>query len=176
MPVHTHKKTLVHRGRVFDYMSEKVTLENGVTVDMEIIRHPGAAAMVPLTAKGGVLMLNQYRYAVGGHIWEIPAGTRSDGESALTCARRELVEETGFGAKSWEKLGEITPVPGYADERIHLFLARDLVPADQNLDEDEILAVHDIEFSQVLAMITRGEIQDAKTICAILLAQRHLEG
>jgi ADP-ribose pyrophosphatase len=169
-------KTLLHHGRVFDFVSENVSLENGVTVDMEIIRHPGAAAIVPVTESGGVLMLKQYRYALDSHIWEIPAGTRSGSETVLNCARRELTEETGYTAQTWNKLGELTPVPGYSDERIHLFLARDLSPAAQNLDEDEILAVHEIDFTAILDMIIGGAIQDAKTIGAIFMAQRYLEG
>lgn len=163
---------LVHSGRVFDFFKDSITLENGTSLDIEIIRHPGAAAIVALTDRNEVLMLKQYRYAVGGFIWEIPAGTFSGKESPLVCAKRELTEETGYFAHIWEKLGEITPVPGYSDERIHLFLASDLSLQEQHLDSDEVLAVHAIPFDQVLAMILAGEIQDAKTISALFLAAR----
>jgi len=132
----------IHRGRVFDFTKETVTLTNGVTVDMEVIRHPGAAAIIPLTTDEKVIMLKQYRHAVGGPLWEIPAGTMDPADdSPLACARRELEEETGFSAATWDALGELTPVPGYSDERIHLFLARDLSPTAQNLDADEIVVV-----------------------------------
>ena len=87
------------------------------------------------------------------------------------CAERELAEETGYAAASWRKLGEITPVPGYSNERIHLFLATDLTPAVQNLDVDEVLAVHEFPFKTATAMIASGDIQDAKTICALLRVQ-----
>jgi ADP-ribose pyrophosphatase len=92
----------------------------------------------------------------------------------MDCARRELIEETGYAAEVWRKLGEITPVPGYSDERVHLFLASELTAARQELDADEVLAVHRMPLAQALDMITRGDIQDAKTICALLLARQWL--
>ncbi len=163
---------MVHRGRVFDFTTERVTLTNGVTVNMEIIRHPGAAAIVPLTAAGEVILLQQYRHAVGGSLWEIPAGTMdADDRTPLACARRELVEETGFSAASWRALGELTPVPGYSDERIHLFLARDLTPASQNLDADEIVAVHRLPLAAVRQMVFDGRITDAKTIAGLFMIE-----
>lgn len=169
------QKAMVHRGRVFDFTKETVRLTNGVTVDMEVIRHPGAAAIVPLTADGQIIMLKQYRHAVGGPLWEIPAGTMDAADaSPLACARRELVEETGFSAANWDALGELTPVPGYSDERIHLFLARDLSPAAQNLDEDEIVAVHPLPLVQVRRMIFEGEITDAKTIAGLFMIEKHI--
>lgn len=161
-----------HKGRVFVLDTENITLENGVTIDMDIIRHPGAAAIVPVTNDGKVLIIRQYRHAVGGYIWEIPAGTLDPGENPLTCAKRELAEEAGVAAADWEKLGEFTPVPGYSNERIHIFLAMGLSPAMQNLDPDEVLQVHEMAFSEALAMIDRWEIQDAKTLCGLLLAAR----
>jgi ADP-ribose pyrophosphatase len=170
-----HQTDLVHRGRVFDFTKERVTLTNGVTVDMEVIRHPGAAAIVPLTAQGGVIMLRQYRHAVGGSLWEIPAGTMDeDDASPLACARRELVEETGFSAATWDTLGELTPVPGYSDERIHLFLARDLSPAAQDLDADEIVAVHTLPMDEVRQMVFDGRITDAKTIAGLFMIEKHV--
>lgn len=169
---------LLHKGRTFSFVKESVTLQNGVTVELEIVRHPGAAAVVPFVDDETILLLKQYRHAVGGFIWEIPAGTLGPDEEALDCARRELAEETGFAAKGWEKLGEITPIPGYSDERIHLFRATRLMPAEQNLDRDEVLDVHQKPLKTVLDMIACGDIQDAKTICAIFhaLRIRHGEG
>jgi ADP-ribose pyrophosphatase len=170
MTYQVHHRRMIHRGRVFDVTVENVTLSNGTIVDLEIIRHPGAAAVVPLLDNDRVLMLKQYRHAVGGFLWEIPAGTFDGSEDPLTCARRELIEETGFGATKWETLGVITPVPGYSDEKIHLFMARDLTPAVQNLDQDEIIEVHTLPLAQVTAMITHGEIHDAKTVAGIFMA------
>lgn len=166
---------MVHRGRVFDFTRETVTLANGVTVDLEVIRHPGAAAIVPLTADEEVIILKQYRHAVGGPLWEIPAGTMDSADtSPLDCAKRELIEETGFSAATWDTLGELTPVPGYSDERIHLFLARDLEAATQNLDADEIVAVHPLPLAQVRRMVLEGEITDAKTIAGLFMIEKFL--
>ena len=95
--------------------------------------------------------------------------------SPLSCARRELVEETGFSAATWDALGELTPVPGYSDERIHLFLARDLSPATQNLDADEIVAVHSLPLAQVRRMVFEGEITDAKTIAGLFMIEKQIE-
>jgi len=173
-PAVCNRATLIKKGRVFNLYTENITLPNGVNVDMEIIRHPGAAAIVPLMDDHTVLLLKQYRHAVGGFIWEIPAGTLDPQEDADHCARRELTEETGYTARHFEKLAEITPLPAYSDERIHLFLATGLTKATQNLDADELLSVHPTDLKQALKMITRGEIQDAKTIAGLQLAAGHL--
>ncbi len=168
--------TLIKKGRVFDFYTENITLPNGVTMDMEIIRHPGAAAIVPVMDDHTVLLLNQYRHALGGFIWEIPAGTLDPDENVRHCAERELVEETGYAARHFEKLAEITPLPAYSDERIHLFLATGLTKAAQNLDADEWLFVHRIDLSRAINMITEGKIQDAKTIAGLQLAAGRVAG
>lgn len=162
----------VHTGRVFELFVETVSLDNGATVDLEVIRHPGAAAIVPVTHRGEVVLLRQYRHSVGGTLWEIPAGTRDGGETPLACAKRELEEETGFTAADWTPLGELVPVPGYADERIHLFLATALSPSRQSLDLDEQIAVKTVPFDDALAMIDDGTIHDGKTVAALLKADR----
>ena len=175
MEVKVNTKKRLHKGRVFELYSENLTTDQGKTFSVEVIRHPGAAAIVPVDADGTVLLLSQYRHAVGRRIWEIPAGTLDPGETPEICARRELVEETGFSAGSWTKLGEITPVPGYSDERIHLYLASDLTAAEQSLDENEILDVHRFSFNDAIDMVHTGQIQDAKSICGLLLAARAME-
>jgi ADP-ribose pyrophosphatase len=159
MRAQRNRTRTVHRGRVFDLAVDNVTLENGVTVDMEIIRHPGA-----------VILIRQFRYAVGGDIWEIPAGTMNPGEAPLVCARRELEEEAGVSARKWTALGEITPLPGYSDEVIHLFLARQLAPGGQQLDADELLEVREVALETALAMIASHQIRDAKTIVGLQMA------
>jgi ADP-ribose pyrophosphatase len=171
-PTICNRSSLIRKGRVFDFYTENITLPNGVTVDMEIIRHPGAAAIVPLMEDDSVLLLKQYRHAVGGFIWEIPAGTLNPGEDARRCAERELTEETGYTARNFEKLAQITPLPAYSDERIHLFLATGLTKASQRLDEDELLSVHRVAMREAIKMIAEGEIQDAKTIIGLQLATR----
>jgi ADP-ribose pyrophosphatase len=159
---------------VFDFTLETITLENDETVTLEVIRHPGAAAIVAMPDPDTLLLLQQYRHAVGGTIWEVPAGTLDDGETPEDCARRELIEETGYAGRAWKRLGEITPVPGYSDERIHLFLATDLSPDRQRLDRDELIQVRSVSLSVALEMIDDGTIQDAKTIAALTLVHRRL--
>jgi ADP-ribose pyrophosphatase len=169
-----NQSTLIRKGRVFDFFTENVTLPNGVAMEMEIIRHPGAAAVVPVMEDRSVILLKQYRHAVGGFIWEIPAGTIDPGENARQCAERELTEETGYTASHFERLAEITPLPAYSDERIHLFLATHLATAAQSLDADELLFVHRVAMPAAIEMIARGEIQDAKTISGLMLAAGRL--
>ncbi len=166
-PVKVNQRRVVHTGRVFDFTVENVTFADGLTFDLEVIRHPGASAVVALTEDHQVLMLRQYRHAIGNYIWEIPAGTFSGREEPLACARRELIEETGYRANSWEPMGAVTPLAGYSDERIYLFLARELAPAEQNLDPDEILEVHRVPLESVSRMIANGQIEDAKTIAGL---------
>ncbi len=116
-----NNRLTVYEGKVYSLIRENVTLENGITTNMEFIEHPGATAIIPLVNESRIVLLKQYRHALRKHIWEIPAGTLDPRESALNCAKRELIEETGFSADQWHSLGEITPVPGYSDERIHVF-------------------------------------------------------
>jgi ADP-ribose pyrophosphatase len=170
-----HDRKVLHKGRVFSLTRENLTLSNGFKTDMDIIRHPGAAAIVAVTVDQHFLMLRQYRHAVGKTLWEIPAGTLEAGEPPLSCAQRELAEETGFSARQWQPLGAITPVPSYSDERIHLFLARDLLSAKQHLDVDEIIQVQKLPLATILNLIGEGSIEDAKTISAIFLAKQKLD-
>jgi ADP-ribose pyrophosphatase len=142
---------------------------------MDIICHPGASAVVPLCDNNTLILVKQYRHAVGDYIWEIPAGTLDTGETHLQCAKRELTEETGFTAEVWEKLGEITPAPGYSDDRTHIFLASHLVPTRRNLDGDEIIDVHKVRLVDVIEMIRKNVIQDGKTISGFFMASLRLK-
>jgi len=166
----------IYDGRVFKLVRENVTLENGTTTDMEFIEHPGAAAIIPFLDDSRILLLKQYRHALKKDIWEIPAGTLDPHEKIIDCAKRELIEETGYSASGWQKLGEITPVPGYSDERIHIYLATKLQPAEQHLDADEVIQVQEVEFNEALEMIGNGEIQDAKSIAGLFMASAWLKG
>ena len=169
-----NRSATLHKGRIFSVINENYTLENGVTSEMDFIQHPGAAAMVPLLNNQEVVLIRQYRHAIREFIWEIPAGTLDAGESPLNCARRELVEETGYSSDNWHQLATITPLPGCSDERIHIFLASDLKPAEQHLDDDEMLNVHLVKLSDALQMILTGEISDGKTISGLFLASERL--
>lgn len=167
-------RELLYTGRVFSLVREEVTLPGGRRTSMDVIRHPGASAILPVTAEGDLLLLRQYRHAMGGEIWEIPAGTLDPGETPEQCAARELIEETGFAAGKLTFLSAITPVPGYSTEVIHLFLATDLWPREGELDPDEVLTVHPMPVSRAYEMAFSGEISDAKTLAGLLLARRLL--
>ena len=170
-----NERTTLYRGKVFTLVSENITLANGVITDMEFVQHPGATAIIPMLNDTRIILINQYRHSLRKFIWEIPAGTRDPNESAITCAQRELIEETGYAAEKWQELGEITPVPGYSDERIRVFLASEMETAAQQLDADEMLDVHELEFDEAINMIRRGEIQDSKTIAGLFLAYNCLK-
>jgi len=157
-------------GRVFSLWKETLRLPNHTEVEVDVVRHPGAAAVVPFLDRRTVLLIRQYRHAVGDVIWEVPAGTLNPGEEPLACALRELEEETGYRAAQCHFLGRIYPLPAYSDECIHLFLARDLAPGKASLEEDELLDLHRIPWDQALGMIREGTIRDAKTISALHLA------
>ena len=162
-------ETLWH-GRVFDLHREEIFLPTGRKAIVEVIRHPGSASIVPLLNDGRVILIQQFRPSLQQVIWEIPSGTMGPGEDPLGCAHRELMEECGYQGGRFEKLGEILPAPGYCDERIHLFMATDLTPCTQHLDEDECLTIHPLPLEQALDMIRRGEIRDAMTIIGLHLA------
>lgn len=173
---HTNAKVAsqrVYSGRVINLDVDQVRYPNDTVGELEIIRHPGASAIVPILTdlKGDdpqVLLLEQYRYAADGYLYEIPAGRLERGESPLDCATRELREETGCLAKSMEPLVSLFTTPGFTDEKIHFFLATDLTRGEAQLESDEFAQVETFRFSQVLEMIAQGEIRDAKTVVAML--------
>jgi ADP-ribose pyrophosphatase len=157
----------IYKGRIVDLRLEDATLPNGQSITLELVHHPGAAAIVAVDERGAVALLHQWRHAAGGFIWEVPAGTLADGEAPEACARRELREETGLVAQRWTALGSILTTPGFCDERIHLFLAENLSESIQALDHDEVLTVSRRPLAEALAMIARGAIEDAKSIAAL---------
>ncbi len=160
----------IHQGRVGDFGLETVTLPNGVTVTLEILRHPGAAAVVPLHADGTVTLIRQHRHAAGGTIWEIPAGKLEPGEDPLACAARELEEEAGIRAGKLALLSSILTTPAFTDEVIHIYVATELVTVATAHEHDEVISVARVALDEAVAMVQRGEIRDGKTICGILLA------
>ena len=162
-----------YAGRLLRVSVDTVENPAGQTVELEMVRHPGAAAIVPFVSSldgedPHILLLRQYRYAAEGVIWEIPAGVLEPGEAPEECARRELREETGATAEKIRFLSTVYTTPGFTDEQIHLFLASDLTIADQDLESDEFIEVNSRPISTVLEMIKDGEIVDAKTIVAVL--------
>lgn len=160
----------LYAGRIVDLNLEDVRLPDGRTTQLEIIRHSGAAAAVPLREDGRVVLIRQFRYAAAGLIFEVPAGRLESGEKALDCARREMAEEVGQTAGRWDHLGNIWTTPGFTDEKIHLFLARDLTVVRRSPEDDEVIEVVEVPLDESMEMIRRGEICDGKTICALTLA------
>jgi len=163
-------------GRMLNLDVETVRLPNGVSIDLEIVRHPGAAAVVPLDENGEVIFVRQYRHTVGEWLLEIPAGKLdAKSEPPQVCAERELLEETGYRATRYDALGSIWVSPGFTDERIWLYLARDLTPGEQQLEADEIVEVERLPFAEAVRLAAIGEIPDAKSTSALLRANALLE-
>lgn len=166
----------IFQGRVIDVGTEDVTLPSGTTVTLDVIRHPGAALVVPLDGEERVLLIKQWRHAAGGWLWECPAGTLNPGETPEQCARREVTEEAGVVAGKLDHAGYIFTAPGFCDEKIHIFIARDLQPAAGHHDDDEVITeVRPVHLEECLAMVARGEICDAKTLAGLLHARRFVE-
>lgn len=157
----------IYKGKVVTLNIDTVQLPNGVTVDLETIRHPGAAAVVPIKDDGTVVLIRQFRHAAGGFIYEIPAGKLNPGEDPLSCASRELEEEIGYRAASFELLSSIFTAPGFADEVIHIYKATGLTKGRQRLDHDEVLDVVEMPLSDAVGKIQDGTIRDAKTIVGL---------
>ncbi len=156
----------------------RVQLPIGIKGDYGLIKHPGASLAVPITKNGDVILLRQYRFAISGRILEFPAGTLEDNEDPLSSMKRELAEETGYSAKKWDPLGLMLPCPGYSNEAIHLFLARDLteLPERPKGDEDEDLEVLQMTLKELDEKIKGGqEALDGKSITALYRAKQFLE-
>lgn len=168
------ERKLVYRGRSIDVYQEKVRLGNGHETTLDIIRHPGASAVVPFLSESEILIIRQFRHAAGGVIYEVPAG-KLDGDTPEVCAVRELEEEAGQRAGRLVKVGEILTSPGFTDERIHLFAAFDLTPVPQRLEADEMIEVLTMPFAQALELVWRGEIADAKSALALVQAAHYLK-
>ena len=162
------KKQNIYNGRIINLFREFVKLPNGRSRWLEIIKHGGSVAIVPMIRRDKVVLIRQYRHAAGGFIWEIPAGTLEKGERPLACARRETIEEIGFKARYMKKLVSFLLAPGYCNEVLHLFKATSLKPAKQKLDYDECLEVKIFKLNTAIEMIYKGKIIDAKSIIGLL--------
>ena len=159
----------VYNGKLLKVYVMKRRLPNGFVATYEVIRHPGAALIVPFLSRDKVIMLRQLRPAIGKYIYEFPAGTLGKNELPRACAAREIIEETGYYAKKLTRLGAIVPVPGYSTERIVIFKAEGLVKVDRVPEEDEVIESHIFTKSEVLRLFKAGSITDAKTISALAM-------
>jgi ADP-ribose pyrophosphatase len=161
----------IYEGRILDLEEVEVLLPDGKSSKREIVRHNGAVAIIAYKDKDTVLFVEQYRKAVEKVLLEIPAGKIEKGEDVLLCATRELEEETGYKSDRLTYLGKIVASPGFCDEYIHIYKAEDLYPGDETLgDEDEFIGLREIKVKDVKGMIKDGSIEDAKTICAFMMA------
>ncbi len=157
----------IYSGRVINLNLESAVLPNGVTTTLEIAHHPGGAAILAVDSQQRVCLIRQYRHAVGGWLWELPAGKIDHREPPIETARRELQEEAGLTAQDWMLFGSMVSSPGFCDEVIHLFLAQSLRSVPSSLDAHEVLEVHWRTRPELEAMIKSGELRDAKTLIAI---------
>ena len=166
----------LYSGRIVNLDLDTVRFPDESIGQLEMLRHPGAAAVVPfLDPPGGadprVVLIRQFRHAAAGYIWEVPAGRLDGGEPPEVCAARELEEETGMRARRLERLTTIYTTPGFTDERIHLFLADGLDPGAEHREADEFMELHTRRWSEVLGMVEQGEIVDGKTLVSLLFVQ-----
>ena len=164
-----------YTGRILNVDIDTVRFPDGSQGELEMVRHPGASAVVPfLSDPAGedpqVLMIRQYRYAAERYLYEIPAGRLDEGEDPAECARRELQEETGCRAERVEPLTTMYTTPGFTDERIHLFMAMGITHGDHEREKDEFLEVEPMPLSRALELIRDGEIVDGKTVVALMYA------
>src|SRR6266545_1842904 len=157
------------RGRVFSVTADMIR-EGDKTYQREVVHHPGSAVIVPVFDDGSIALVRQYRHPAVRYLLEIPAGTLNQGEVPEEGAARELEEELGFVAGHLEKLSEFFVSPGFCEEKMWVYLATELTETSQQLDEDELIEVVRVSFSEALEMITDGEIEDAKTIIGLMLA------
>lgn len=166
----------LYTGRIVNLDRDTVRFPDGSVGQLEMLRHPGASAVVPFIdhprdQDPRVLLIRQFRHAAEAFIWEVPAGRLDPGESPEACAHRELEEETGMRARTIERLTTIYTTPGFTDERIHLFLARDLETGTAGREPDEFMEMQMVRWSEVGRLIQAGAIQDGKTLTALMFVQ-----
>ncbi len=167
---------LAYDGRFLKVTKDRVTLPNGAETYREFIRHPGAVVILPLFEDGSVLLERQFRYPNDKIFTEYPAGKIDPGEDPLACAKRELLEETGYTAARWDFICTIHNAIAYSDEHLDLFLARDLTAGEAQLDEGEFLETFKATVPELLAMVQRGEISDVKTVIGTFWLEKIIAG
>lgn len=170
------QKETVYNGLIVNVRSDIAALQTGKHVRREVVEHPGGVAVVPVAEDGSVLMVRQYRYPMEEELLEIPAGKLEPGEAPLECAIRELSEETGCTPGEMISLGATYPSPGFCEEVLHIFLARDLQYGEMHLDEDEFLSVERVPMDVLVEMVMTNRIPDAKTIVGLFKAREFLGG
>ena len=168
--------TRAYSGRRISVDLDTVRFPDGSTGSLEMVRHPGASAVVPFlddpeSADPRVILIRQYRYAAEGYLWEVPAGTLDAGESPTFCAHRELREEAGVEAATLTHLATVFTTPGFTDERIHLFAASGLTRVPAAPEADEFMEIHEVRWSEVGRMIRAGEVHDGKTLVSLMYVQ-----
>jgi len=159
---------IIYEGKLLRVKLDEVKLPNNYITVREIVEHPNAVALIPITSDGKIVMVNQYRHSAKEVLLELPAGTMEKNELPEECAKRELLEETGYEAKELKKLFSCYLAPGYSTEFIHIFLAKNLVYKGQKLEFDEQIKLVELNLNDALKKIEKGEIKDAKTICSLL--------
>lgn len=172
---HCISSEIMAQGGLLTVKRDVVRLPNGNTSHREYVMHPGAVVVVPILANGNVVLERQFRYPLHQVFIELPAGKIDANEDVLKTGQRELLEETGYSANEWVKLGAQHPCIGYSNEVIHIYLATALVAGKHQRDEDETLEVFELRFEDCLSMIQCGEITDGKTIVAMFLAEKYLQ-
>lgn len=161
----------VFKGKLLKVYVKKVRLPNGYVATFEMIRHPGASLIIPFLTKDKVVMLRQLRPVIKSYIYELPAGILGRGESPLSCARREIIEETGYSAKKFTLLGKIYPVPGYSTEKIFIYKAESLKLSPRSLEKDEVIRPYLFTRRNIKNLFLKGRIVDAKTIAALAFCE-----
>lgn len=172
---HFGERTLIHRGKKFDFEMVRYRTDSGRTIEREMVRHPGAVCILPIldTGQGArVVMIRNRRFALGVELLELPAGTLEKGEDPAACAGRELIEETGYLASTIIPLGSFYTTPGMTDEQMHAFAATGLCHVGQRLEEDEQIRVELFEPEAVFGLIDSGEFKDAKSMVTLMMGQR----
>ena len=168
MQYHYPNQKVIYKGKRVDLLTVETGLEGGKVAKREVVNHPGAVVILPLLDEKTVLLIRNERFVVQQILWELPAGTLEENEEPLECARRELVEETGYRAEKVTPLLDFFSTPGFCNERLFGYLAKDLHFVGQKLDESEKIDVEAVALVRALEMIKEGVICDAKTICLLL--------
>ena len=174
MPFEFLRSETILKGRAFAIRRDTLKAPDGRETKFDIIEHGGSVIIVPIDKDGNLLFVRQYRHAAGMDLLELPAGTLEEGEDPAVCAAREIREETGFAADKIEKIGDFYLAPGYSTEFMHVYLAQDLRHDPLEADADEFLSVEKFPFAEAIQMAERGEMPDAKSLAALLLAKSYL--